>query len=197
MPTSKSGASAASLQKYPSFGCHETPTGLDSRLFQMVFCVAMQWSRTGKPLCHACEMRSAAGAVRCTTPRIWCRRLACYSRERTVAEPEAFLMRAALNLSIDAYRLNSSRGEEVVLDEAVLIDTSPGVEAVALARERMTRLIGCLGRLNTKTRDIFLAHRVDGMSYQEIARQHRLSVSAVEKHIARATLAITSWMEGW
>jgi DNA-directed RNA polymerase specialized sigma24 family protein len=35
------------------------------------------------------------------------------------------------------------------------------------------------------------------MSYQEIARQHRLSVSAVEKHIARATLAITSWMEGW
>jgi RNA polymerase sigma factor (sigma-70 family) len=124
-------------------------------------------------------------------------RLACYSRERTVAEPEAFLMRAALNLSIDAYRLNSSRGEEVVLDEAVLIDTSPGVEAVALARERMTRLISCLGRLNTKTRDIFLAHRVDGMSYQEIARQHRLSVSAVEKHIARATLAITSWMEGW
>ena len=124
-------------------------------------------------------------------------RLACYSRERTVAEPEAFLMRAALNLSIDAYRVNRSRGEAVVLDEAVLIDTSPGVEAVALARERMTRLIGCLGRLNTKTRDIFLAHRVDGMSYQEIARQHRLSVSAVEKHIARATLAITSWMEGW
>lgn len=124
-------------------------------------------------------------------------RLACYSRERTVAEPEAFLMRTALNLSIDAYRVNSSRGEAVVLDEAVLIDTSPGVEAVALARERMTRLSGCLSGLNSKTRDIFLAHRVDGMSYQEIARKHRLSVSAVEKHIARATLTITSWMEGW
>ncbi len=124
-------------------------------------------------------------------------RLACYSQERNVEQPEAFLMRAALNLSIDAYRLNSSRGEEVVLDEAVLIDTSPGVEAVALARERMTRLIGCLGRLNTKTRDILLDHRFHDMSYQEIARKHGLSVSAVEKHIARATLAVTSGMEGW
>ena len=124
-------------------------------------------------------------------------RLACYSREQTVAEPEAFLMRTALNRSIDAYCVNGSRGEPVVLDEALLVDTAPGVEAIALARERMTRLSGCLSRLNTKTRDIFLAHRVDGLTYQEIARQHRVSVSAVEKHIARATLAITCWMEGW
>jgi hypothetical protein len=35
------------------FGCHDAPTGLDSRLFRLVFCVPMQWSRTGKPLCHA------------------------------------------------------------------------------------------------------------------------------------------------
>jgi RNA polymerase sigma-70 factor (ECF subfamily) len=54
-----------------------------------------------------------------------------------------------------------------------------------------------LGRLNEKTRDIFLAHRIDGLSYQEIARQHRLSISSVEKHIAKATLVMTSWMEGW
>ena len=31
-------------------------------------------------------------------------RLACYERGQTVAEPEAFLMRTALNLSIDAHR---------------------------------------------------------------------------------------------
>jgi RNA polymerase sigma-70 factor (ECF subfamily) len=124
-------------------------------------------------------------------------RLACYSQERTVEQPEAFLMRAALNLSIDAYRETKGRGEAVVFDEAVLVDTSPGVEAVALARERMTRLLECLRGLNTKSRDILLDHRFHGMSYQEIARKHGLSVSAVEKHIARATLAVTRWMEGW
>lgn len=124
-------------------------------------------------------------------------RLACYARSQPVAQPEAFLMRTALNLSIDGFRSASSRSEQVVLDEAVLVDAAPGIEATLLARERMAHLSEGLGRLNSRTRDIFLAHRVDGMSYQQIASQHQLSVSAVEKHMARATLEITRWMEGW
>lgn len=124
-------------------------------------------------------------------------RLATYERHQEVVEPEAFLMRAALNLSIDSYRASRIRGEEVLLDDEVLVDMKPDLEAVLLARERITRLIECLGRLSPKTRSIFLAHRVDGMSYQEIARHHQLSVSSVEKHIAKAILLITSWMEGW
>ncbi|MBK1688798.1 RNA polymerase sigma factor [Rubrivivax gelatinosus] len=124
-------------------------------------------------------------------------RLARYQREQTVAEPEAFLMRAALNLSIDAFRARAVRGEELLLDDVVLIDTAPAAEAVLLAKERMARLSVCLARLTDKTRAVFLAHRIEGLSYQEIARLHGLSVSAVEKHIAKATLQLTSWMEGW
>lgn len=124
-------------------------------------------------------------------------RLACYEREQPVLEPEAFLMRTALNLSIDTYRARATRGEEVVLDEVVLVDTTPGAEAVLLGRERMARFSHCVGRLNDKTRDIFLAHRIDGTSYQEIAQRHQISVSAVEKHVAKALLQVTGWMEGW
>jgi RNA polymerase sigma-70 factor (ECF subfamily) len=124
-------------------------------------------------------------------------RLACYARDQVVEQPEAFLMRTALNLSIDVHRASVSHGEEVVVEEVVLLDTAPGIEAVVLARERMARLSECLGRLNDKTRDIFLAHRVDGLSYQQIAQLHGLSTSTVEKHIARATLKLTTWMEGW
>lgn len=124
-------------------------------------------------------------------------RLACYEREQIVAKPEAFLMRTALNLSIDAHRARVSHGVEVLLDEVVLVDSAPGAEAVVLARERLARLSLCLGRLNEKTRDIFLSHRVDGMTYQEIAQRHGLSISTVEKHIAKATLQVTTWMEGW
>jgi len=124
-------------------------------------------------------------------------RLACYEREKTVVEPEAFLMRTALNLSIDTYRARLSHGEEVVLDEVVLVDTTPSVETIVLARERMARMSQCLGRLNEKTRDILLAHRVEGMSYQEIAQRHQMSISTVEKYIAKALLQVTSGMEGW
>ncbi|MBL0726136.1 RNA polymerase sigma factor [Piscinibacter sp. HJYY11] len=122
-------------------------------------------------------------------------RLACYEQE--VIEPEAFLMRAALNLSLDAHRVARNRGEQLVVDEVVLIDGSPGTEDIVLARERMVRLSECLGQLPPRTREIFLAHRVDGLRYQDIARHHGVSVSAVEKHIAKATLLLTSGMEGW
>jgi RNA polymerase sigma factor (sigma-70 family) len=124
-------------------------------------------------------------------------RLACYEREQPVHKPEAFLMRAALNLSIDAYRQRQTQGEEVLLDDVVLIDATPSAEAVLLGKERVTRLGVCLGRLNEKTREIFLAHRVEGLSYTEIARGRGISVNAVERHVSKATLLLTCWMEGW
>ena len=124
-------------------------------------------------------------------------RLVSYERDQVVEQPEAFMMRAALNLSVDAHRTRVSHGEEVLLEDVVLLDTAPGTEAIVLARERMARLSLGLGRLNDKTRDIFLCHRVEGMTYEEIAQRHGMSISTVEKYIAKATLQRTSWMEGW
>jgi len=79
-------------------------------------------------------------------------RLTCYERDRAVEKPEAFLMRTALNLSIDAHRTRTSRGEEVLLDDVVLVDTAPGTEDVLLARERLARLSECVAGMNDKTR---------------------------------------------
>jgi len=124
-------------------------------------------------------------------------RLATYASELPVERPEAFLMRVALNLSIDSHRMRQTHGEEVLLEDVVLVDMTPSAEAVLLARERTARLSVCLGRLSPKTRAIFLANRIEGTSYQEIARQHNLSVSTVEKHVAKALMLITTWMEGW
>jgi len=124
-------------------------------------------------------------------------RLACYELGQTVAKPEAFLMRTALNLSIDRHRVQVTRGEEVVLDEVVLVDSSPSAEVTLLARERNERLLVCIGRLGQKTREIFLAHRFEELTYQEIAQRHQLSISTVEKHIAKAIMQLSRWMEGW
>ena len=124
-------------------------------------------------------------------------RLTCYELKQTVDKPEAFLMQTALNLSIDAYRSRARRGEEVMLEDVILVDTAPRAEDVLLSRERLTRLSACISRLSEKTRAIFLAHRLDGLTYQEIARVHGLSISSVEKHVAKAALMVTAWMEGW
>ena len=124
-------------------------------------------------------------------------RLACYERDNTVERPEAFLMRAAINLSIDAYRLGAMRGEQVTLEDMVHLDGRPGVEDVLLGRERMARLSECISLLSDQTRQILLAHRIDGLSYQEIACRHGISISSVHRHIAKALLLIAERMEGW
>ncbi|HEV6966465.1 RNA polymerase sigma factor [Roseateles sp.] len=124
-------------------------------------------------------------------------RLAGYEQEQAVERPEAFLMRTALNLSIDAHRAQVTRGDEVLAEEIVLIDLAPTAETIVLARERLARLSVGLSRLSETTRSVFLAHRVDGLPYSEIARAHGISVSAVHKRIAKATLELTAWMEEW
>lgn len=124
-------------------------------------------------------------------------RLACYEKAQVVEQPEAFLMRAALNLSIDAHRAQLTRGEEVLVEDVVIIDVTPPAEDVVLARERMARLSEGIGRLTETTRNVFLAHRIDGLPYAEIARHHGITVSAVQKHVAKATLHLSTWMQGW
>jgi RNA polymerase sigma-70 factor (ECF subfamily) len=43
---------------------------------------------------------------------------------------------------------------------------------------------------------VFLAHRLDGMSYPEIARCTGLSVKQVERQMAKAIYKLCKWVDG-
>jgi RNA polymerase sigma-70 factor (ECF subfamily) len=58
--------------------------------------------------------------------------------------------------------------------------------------KRMERAVRKLPRLQ---REIFLAARLDDMSYAEIAERTGLSVREVEREIARALVSISSRMD--
>ncbi|HEX8240516.1 MAG TPA: sigma-70 region 4 domain-containing protein [Allosphingosinicella sp.] len=45
-------------------------------------------------------------------------------------------------------------------------------------------------------REIFMAHRLDNMSYEEIARRTGLTVRQVERHMARAIYKLVKQMDG-
>ena len=106
-------------------------------------------------------------------------------------------MRTALNLSIDGYRARQAHGPEQELDEGAVVDPAPGPEQVVLSRERLERLNQGMAHMSKKTRDIFVANRIEGLGYREIGKRHGLSACTVEKHLARATLHLTKWMSGW
>jgi RNA polymerase sigma-70 factor (ECF subfamily) len=51
-------------------------------------------------------------------------------------------------------------------------------------------------RLRPKTREIFMAHRVEGLSYSEIAERTGLSVKGVEKQMGKALVQLDRYLHG-
>jgi RNA polymerase sigma factor (sigma-70 family) len=123
-------------------------------------------------------------------------RLQVYRRERHVNEPEAFLVRAVQNLHIDLLRSRAHRGTHVEADSVQihLVDPRPSPVEVLAAHQRLQRLKEGLEALSPRTREIMLLHRIEGFSHAQIAARLGVTVSAVEKHIAKAALFLSDWM---
>ncbi|MBW8812630.1 MAG: sigma-70 family RNA polymerase sigma factor [Caulobacterales bacterium] len=116
-----------------------------------------------------------------------------YARRQPVENPAGFLVRTAVNLSIDAARQQASRGELLMAasDLGEVVDDQPLQDEVLQVRKRLEDVKRALAELSPRTRDIFLMHRIDGLKYREIAEREGVTVSAVEKHIAKAVLHLS------
>ncbi len=126
-------------------------------------------------------------------------RLAKYGKRKDVKNPYAFLVRIAVNLSKDEFRHQRVRNRiELGALDLTNISTNEPLQCEALiSRERLKRVEEGLAQLSPRTREIFLMHRIDGLKYPEIAERMGITVSAIEKHIAKASLFLTGWVEGW
>lgn len=122
-------------------------------------------------------------------------RLQVYCRAHIVQHEEAFLVRTVLNLSAEQGR-RDGRASFITADDDLLnvIDPSPNADEILAGQQRLQRLMRGLERLPPRSREVFMLHRSDGLSYQQIATQLDISVSMVEKHIARAAFFLRDWM---
>lgn len=117
-----------------------------------------------------------------------------YQRAHAVQSQEGLLVRTAVNLSIDRQR---RAGRLPLADGARLYeipDTAPDPARIMEARSRLRQVAAGLDRLPERTRRILLKRRLENMSYADIARSEDMSVAAVEKLVARATLQLMTWM---
>jgi RNA polymerase sigma-70 factor (ECF subfamily) len=125
-------------------------------------------------------------------------RLSEYSSREAVENPSAFLVRTAANLAVDERRrLRVRRESPLETNEMIEIaDGQPLHSEVLEARERLNRVMAALESLGPRTREVFLMHRLDGLKYREISVRLGITVSAVEKHIAKASLFLVNGVEG-
>ena len=114
-----------------------------------------------------------------------------------VHKPEHFLVRTVLRLAMNARR---DAHRDLYVDQNVeeltfLIDANPMPDEVLAADECLERMRAALDAVSQRTRDVFFMHRLDGLTYAQIARQMRLSISAIEKHMASALAALAEVSE--
>lgn len=126
-------------------------------------------------------------------------RLEEYRAHTEVVRPAAFLTKVATNIARDEIRHDRVRAELAcsVHDLIDIKDDQPLQDEILEARARLDRVKAGLAQLSPRTRQIFLMHRIDGLKYREIAAETGITISAVEKHIAKAALLLSEWVEGW
>jgi len=113
-------------------------------------------------------------------------RLADAGRGKLFHKPEAYLSRIAGNLLRNRARaaFHRSIAQNDIADHPAAGATD--MTAMLEARDMLGRLEAAMEKLNPKTREIFMAHRIDGASYAEIAERMELSVKGVEWHMTKA-----------
>ncbi|HYJ52580.1 MAG TPA: sigma-70 family RNA polymerase sigma factor [Allosphingosinicella sp.] len=110
--------------------------------------------------------------------------------------PQAYLRWVAANLLRDRAKIARRRSASLhlVADEETLAGADP--HKLLESRDMLARLETAMMRLKPRTREIFMAHRVEGLSYAEIARRTGLSVKGVEKQMSKALVALDHILGG-
>lgn len=115
-------------------------------------------------------------------------------RVEGIEQPEAYLRRISTNLLRDWGRskiVAERSAPTLELASNQLIDQL----AVLESRDTLRRLEHALSKLKPRTREIFLSHRVHGLSYAEIAARMGLSIKGVEKQMSKAIAKIDRFLD--
>lgn len=153
-------------------------------------------------------LRHSPGLVRRLTRRTGCTELArdlanetflkvlglAPAKFRSIEQPQAFLWRVSVNLLHDWSRARALGERSRPLLEADDPETFDQVTALE-SRDTLRRLEQVIERLRPRTREIFLAHRVKGLTYAEIADELGLTVKGVEKQMSKAIAKIDRMLD--
>lgn len=105
-------------------------------------------------------------------------------------EPGAFLSRIMRNLLVDRARRRAARPVHVPIEWHLGLATDPdqGREIeLGQMRERYREIVDSLP---PRMREVFILHRINGLSYRDIAAKLDISIRTVEWHVAEAIVRI-------
>lgn len=110
------------------------------------------------------------------------------SLDKFEANARAYLYTVATNLVRDSLRKRSRQHQQnhISFNEFLAEDNSPSVDEMASWEETFTALKQVLLSLPPLTREIFIMHRFEQMTYPEISKALRIHTRTVERHMHNA-----------
>jgi RNA polymerase sigma factor (sigma-70 family) len=110
---------------------------------------------------------------------------------------EPYLFETAANVAIDLHRRGRARrsGAHDSYDDDAHGQEDFSPERVHAGREELNIVLISLMELPERTRSAFVLARFEGMRHAEIGRRLGVSVSGVEKHLARAIAHLAERLE--
>ena len=122
-------------------------------------------------------------------------RIAEKAHARTeIDQPRAYINQVARNLLNEQARFAARRSAALHIshDDAEIAGYDPVAQLEA--RDMLARLEEAMAKMKPATREIFMAHRINGCTYSEIALSTGRSVKSVENHMAKAIYLINRAM---
>lgn len=113
-----------------------------------------------------------------------------------IENPDAFVFTVAGNLlrnKAREWQRGNRKAEQLEYLARMVESVSP--ERILSQRETLNLLMQHLELLNTRAREVFFLHRLEGMKYSEIALHYGISVSTVEKDMIKAIAHISRCSE--
>ena len=115
------------------------------------------------------------------------------SHKEEVRVVDHLLSRVVRCTAIDRIRRQVSRSEMFVAGKAeTASDVSIDPERTLIARQQLNHVMMIIQCMPDRRREVFLLHRVQELTYSEIATRLGISLKAVEKHIHLALVQLTA-----
>lgn len=120
----------------------------------------------------------------------------CAEQKQEIHSPKAFLFRIARNEALKELQKKSRRITDY-LDDLDIPESSTeiSIEDSSIAKQRFGLFCESALEMPPKCRKAFLMCKVYGYSYKEIASHLEISVSGVEKHIARGLEICSNYVD--
>mgnify|MGYP003781062457 CR=1 FL=1 len=117
-----------------------------------------------------------------------------------IENADGYMSQAAANALKDHFRRTRTR-QRVIAGSLTDADTDGEIsnlspERVLQGQESIAQVVAALRELPERTRDIFVLRCFEGQKHADIARLQRISVRAVQKHLATALAHVSAAVDG-